>query len=45
MENIYTDVRVKRVQDLKGYNKIIKYLAITGSKSGNDGSSGLSARC
>ena len=45
MENMHTDVRVKRVQDLKGYNKTIKYLAITGSNSGNDGSSGLRARC
>ena len=45
MENMHTDVRVKRVQDFKGYNKTIKYLAITGSKSGNDGSSGLRARC
>ena len=45
MENTYTDIKVKRVRDFKGYNKTIKYLAITGSKSGNDGSSGLRARC
>ena len=45
MENMHTDVRVKRVKDFKGYNKTIKYLAITGSKSGNDESSGLRARC